>query len=153
MVAAIQTGDESARHVYGDYLESKGRILEAEYLRAELAVQAAVGIEETKAALAQFSLDAWRVCPEFKALVSRPAVENCRFELKCPLKWASLRQTADPKVRSCDACQKPVTFCANVHQARTLALEGHCVAIDVSQRRTADDLSHEEGLMMGRIAR
>lgn len=153
MHAAIQRGDASGRAIYGDWLETQGRHPEAEYVRAELAVQAAAP-EALKDALDRYHFAARRVATGFKALLSRPAIEKClSFQLQCPKQWSALELTDDPQIRNCGACQKQVTFCPTVQEAKALAADGHCVAVDLSQTRHPRDLDPpQQFVRMGLVA-
>jgi hypothetical protein len=50
------------------------------------------------------------------------------FRRVCPLQWDALTPTADPNVRSCSACNKPVYFCATDEETLAHARLGDCVA-------------------------
>ncbi len=156
MLAAVQRGEDSGRAVYADWLETQGRHFEADYVRAELKLQRAPKVkpESLRAAFDELRAASMRVSPGFRAWVSRPSVENCklRFELKCPLEWASLSPTADAKVRDCSVCHQQVRFCGTVEEAAAVASGGGCVAVDLAQPRRPGDLRPPQR-MMGRVAR
>lgn len=155
MLAAIQSGDDHGRAIYGDWLEDLGRVVEAEYVRAELAVQASAGAEAAvlKEALDRFHFAARRVSTDFKAYLSRPAVEGCLgFTLQCPKQWSKLKLTGDARERSCDVCQKTVRFCETVEEAQAHANDGGCVAIELSRPRRPGDLQAAQFVRMGMVA-
>jgi uncharacterized protein (TIGR02996 family) len=149
MLESIQSGEENGRSIYADWLEGNSRLSEAEYVRAELALQAAGLLPEGAARQEAFGLAVLRVrtaglrvAVEFKAYLSRPSLEKCvqRFELKCPQKWSALKLTSNPRERHCEICRQTVSFCATVEEAREHALEGHCVAVEVTEIRHRYDL-------------
>lgn len=162
MLRAIQAGDDAHRAIYADWLEDRGRHPDAEYVRAELAVQATAAIADVEAqrraakdALDRFHFAGRRVATDFKAWLSRPTIEKCLgFDLKCPLQWNRLAPTDDARVRDCSVCQRQVRFCETVGQARQVAATGGCVAVELSLPRRPGDLNPpQQVMMMGRVAR
>jgi hypothetical protein len=79
---------------------------------------------------------------EWRRTVARPPIEKCaiRFELVCPKRWDALEPTDAPGQRFCGGCQKNVHYAPTVDDARRLALAGHCVAVDIVERRYTGDL-------------
>jgi len=157
MLRAVQQGDDSGREVYADWLEANSRDREAGYVRAELKLQRTPDRETGGAPRGRSTscANAGRyVSSEFRAWVSRPAIESCnlRFELQCPLKWESLAPTDDAMVRDCSICKQSVRFCSTVEEAAGIAQRGGCVAVDLGPARHPDDLRPVRA-MMGRIAR
>ena len=71
-----------------------------------------------------------RYAPWFEA-----TIENCqpRFRYRCPKTWSSLEPTAEPHVRHCAECQRPVRWCENDRVAEELGRRGECVALAVMQ--------------------
>jgi uncharacterized protein (TIGR02996 family) len=160
LVENSQSQDQ-ARLVYADWLEEAGRIPQAGYLRAEVAAHLAdpLGSELKHPAAAGAELRTLRELRDragsgFRALVARRPIENCgaEWQFKCPKKWSDLALTDEPSVRSCSACRKNVTFCHSIMEARELAAEGHCVAVDATQPRREGDLSSDlEMVTVGRM--
>jgi hypothetical protein len=84
------------------------------------------------------------------AIVSDPLIEGCgkytgeswrlRFKFLCDKSWADLKPTDDNRVRYCETCSKHVYFCDNLADARELAREGHCLAVDLGIIRREGDL-------------
>jgi uncharacterized protein (TIGR02996 family) len=148
MLEAIQSGSETGRAIYADWLEEHGRAQEAEYVRAELAVRDCEPLEKGKprdealgAATRRFRNAARRVDADFRAYMSRPTLEKCvRFELKCPKQWSELALTDNPRVRNCGVCRQQVRFCDEVQEARALAMKGQCVAVELTRPRMVNDL-------------
>lgn len=56
-------------------------------------------------------------------------IVGCTMEFVCEKLWSELQLTADPKVRNCSSCMKPVTFCADQTALDQLAAGGACVAL------------------------
>ncbi len=83
--------------------------------------------------------------PEWLALVSHPApsLEACRFrfEFPCPARWDCLTPTADPRVRHCGSCDRPVHHCGTLKEARRRAAAGACVAVGPVLARRPGDLT------------
>lgn len=52
--------------------------------------------------------------------VGKAEVINCDFEYECPLDWFKLAATDNPKVRHCEVCGKPVTFCEDSREMLAL---------------------------------
>lgn len=63
-----------------------------------------------------------------------------QFRRKCPLNWFDLKPTADPCVRDCSICAKPVHLAQDMTQAQTLAAQGWCTA--TLQGATPEDESY-----------
>lgn len=91
---------------------------------------------------------------ERRRTVARPPIEKCaiRFELACPMRWDALAPTGSPNARYCNTCKKNVYYAPTVREARRLAIDGHCVAVDVGQSRSRDDLDSEPVMLAGLIA-
>jgi uncharacterized protein (TIGR02996 family) len=143
---AIKTnpGDDDTRAVYCDWLEEHGRADDAEFLRAQLALRDMMPEDPRFQQLAsRLAALAPGMGLDWRRTVARPPIEQCpiRFELVCPKKWDALTPTASPKERFCDACKKNVHYAPTVFEAQTLARAGHCVAVDVAQERSANDLA------------
>lgn len=56
---------------------------------------------------------------------------NCEnaFEIKCPMRWDSLRPTGQPDVRHCNRCQQNVYRCHSAEEFVEHGNAGRCVAI------------------------
>lgn len=135
IVRSVKQGDEAARAVYGDWLESRGLPLSAQYVRAEDAYAHSKS-EQHRAELRALSsqVDARR-----RALVARTPVDACGSR-DCPREWDKLELTPNARERSCPACRRVVTFCDDLREARQLALERQPVAIEPARERLPDDL-------------
>jgi uncharacterized protein (TIGR02996 family) len=149
LLDAIAGGDEASRLVYSDWLEGRGDLARAEYLRLQ---QTLAGIDPLDAHVnLRFKDDvhrlrelAWKLEPEWRQLVGRPAVEGCkqaRFEFPCKMDWGTLAPTDRPGVRRCHGCGDDVYYSTTLLEARAHARQGRCVALEIVPHRTAGDLS------------
>lgn len=153
---AANPSDDETRLVLADWLEEKGRIDEAKFVRLQLELpiipQDTPAFREARIKLHNLSED---LPLDWRRTVARPAIENCdfRFEFQCPKQWGALEPTADPAKRFCHSCKKNVHYAPTVDDARRLAIAGECVAVDVRQPRRDNDLKERERhLMAGMIA-
>jgi uncharacterized protein (TIGR02996 family) len=139
--------DDELRQVYGDWLEEQGRAEESELLAIEMLIRT-LGPDDRRLTPLSDRLRhlASLVSPDWRMSVARPPIENCpiKFELTCPKKWDNLEPTADPTIRTCNACQENVYFAPTVKIARLLAKQGHCVSVDVAQSRHPNDLEEDD---------
>jgi uncharacterized protein (TIGR02996 family) len=148
--------DDTTRMVYSDWLEENGRTEAADFVRAQLKLATALpDTEEFHTAKHTLHLLADLFPSHWRRTIARPPIENCdvRFELQCPKQWGQLTPTNDPTQRFCGTCQRNVHYAPTVDKARSLALAGQCVVVDVGQYRRKNDLEEEERYMMaGMIA-
>jgi uncharacterized protein (TIGR02996 family) len=147
--------DDDLRRVYGDWLEERGDVAYAEFLRVELQIKGAAADDPALPGLASRFHDAANDVPSraWRLLVARPIIERCdvKLELACPKRWDGLARTGADNVRRCDACGKDVTFCGSIEAARLIARRGGCVAIDPALARHPDDLDPPSRVMLGAI--
>lgn len=153
MLEAIARGDEPARLVYADTLEERGLTDHARWLRTELAVQQATGVERQRL-LSELNGLRPKVGREFLATVGRTILEGCPivFGFRCPMRWEALAPTPSPGVRYCAGCDSTVTFFTSLEEAQHASWSGACVAIDPHLERTPGDLDEVRGAVVGRIA-
>jgi uncharacterized protein (TIGR02996 family) len=148
--------DDTTRTVYSDWLEENGRTEAAEFVRAQLTLATAQpDTDEFRFAKNKLHALADRFPSHWRRTIARPPIENCdvRFELQCPKQWGQLTPTNDPTQRFCGTCQRNVHYAPTVTKARSLAIAGQCVVVDVGQVRSKDDLEEEERYMLaGMIA-
>lgn len=147
--------DPVPRTVYADWLEQHGHPERAEFVRQQLAVgeaTSATGPDFVRAAgrlaeLAPKVGDTWRsrvamsfieYCPSTQATPPRPP--ELGLELVCPMRWDKLTPTDREDVRSCSGCNREVTYCTTIVQARTVASRGGCLAVDPALMRSPSDL-------------
>lgn len=140
LLEAIERCDEHSRTVYADWLEERGELVRAEFLRIQQSVidepmdtpaQKAVFLTRTR----RMRELAASIDVEWRRRVARPAVEGCRlaFEIPCKMDWGQLEPTDRPEVRNCNTCRKAVHYCVSEQDAFDLAARGHCVVVDVRQ--------------------
>jgi len=149
--------DAVPRTVYADWLEQHGHPERAEFLRQQLAVGEAktasdpdfVRAAARLAELASKVGDTWRsrvamsfieYCPSTQATPQRPP--ELGLELVCPMRWDKLMPTDREDVRSCSGCNREVTYCTTIIQARTVASRGGCLAVDPALMRSPGDLDN-----------
>jgi hypothetical protein len=83
-----------------------------------------------------------------------------RFEFECPRMWDTLAPTAEPSVRHCDDCDKPVHLSRDVQEATEHARRGRCVAVPTMTasprrswwRRSTDRLATMFRTVLARVA-
>ena len=138
MVKLLQAGDATQRDVYADWLEARGSLTFAQYVRAEQALHEAPE-PRRRQALAALSASTDTVDARSRALVSRAKVENCHTK-PCPGVWDQLAVLPNARLRQCHQCSREVTFCDDVFEARALVAEGERVVVEVSRARRAYDL-------------
>ena len=101
--------DEATRMLYAEWLESRGRTLEAAFVRVELRPDDPLIVRSSE-------LD-WR------AITSRAAIEDCRVGdtdpdgVQCPRRWDRLQATRDERLRRCTVCSRDVRFCGTIADA------------------------------------
>jgi uncharacterized protein (TIGR02996 family) len=142
--------DADTRAVYADWLEQHGHDARAEFLRVQIAIGAVKVADDpafVKAAarlaeLAPIVGDGWRVRVAMAFVERCPSTRGRRVQLEmvCPMRWDLLEPTEREDVRTCRTCAKSVTYCTSVDQAKVLAEGGHCVAVDVREKRSKYDL-------------
>lgn len=143
LLVRARTGDDAARLVYADLLESEGLTSEAQWLRLEVCLRGERGAAQLATLTAMRALE---VSLAFVTSVSRAELETCavQFGFRCPRTWDALKLTADPLTRFCDACRERVHFATDLETAERLAAEGHCVAVADHVARTGEPLGQRE---------
>jgi uncharacterized protein (TIGR02996 family) len=147
LLAAIARHDEASRLVYADWLEGQGETERAEFLRLQQALVGTPPVDDAGKAVWKRRSDRLRVLADkldqtWRTQVARPLVENCdaHFDFACPMEWGQLTPTDDPGVRSCKLCDEPVYYCTSIADARRQAFQKRCVAVDITVKRSANDL-------------
>lgn len=141
--------------VYSDWLEEQGdetSAAKAIFLRltARLRSLPADAAPDARRHLQEMAA---RLEPEWLAVVSRLAVENCSGQRKsgdlrafpalafqCDRSWDRMAPTSDPTVRFCHSCRENVYYCDTIVTARKHAEEAHCIAVDLGIVRRKDDI-------------
>jgi uncharacterized protein (TIGR02996 family) len=130
--------DAAVRMVYADWLEANGRAIDAEFLRVQL------GLAEARDA----------TDPAFAAAAARLA----ELAVQLPAAWRARVATARadrtrrrPPLQGVPARR---SLCTNVIQARSVAIAGGCVAIDVrtAPDRRPHDLVDRSSMVVGKVA-
>jgi uncharacterized protein (TIGR02996 family) len=148
LIAAIVAGDAPSRMVYADWLETRGELASAEFLRLQ-EILAAIdatdsdGRERFQRGVRRLRDLAGGLDSSWRHLVARPAVEGCRkvaFDFQCKQDWGTLIETKDPNIRRCAMCNDNVHYTETIDEARELASQGRCVVVDLVQLRRPGDL-------------
>jgi uncharacterized protein (TIGR02996 family) len=155
LIAAIAARDQASRVVYADWLEERGEVARAEFLRIQ---DRLIGVSPDDPAFVEgrerLEVLAQDLDVEWRMAVGRPAIEGClAFQVECPREWGSLAPTNRGTVRFCDTCAQQVFYCASIEEAQAHARLGDCVAVDAAVRRGPDDLVEDRivmGTMVGR---
>ncbi|MEO7735667.1 MAG: FHA domain-containing protein [Kofleriaceae bacterium] len=143
LLVEIAACDDAASVVYADWLEARGELKQAEFLRIQQAILACVSDpprrDELSACMLALvgSLDlSWR------SQVVRAAIEHCprAGELQCPKEWSKLQLTHHDGVRSCGSCKKKVRYVTMAGEAHLHVANGERVAIAVCGVRWGRDL-------------
>jgi uncharacterized protein (TIGR02996 family) len=142
LLADIVATDAASRLVYADWLEGRGQLARAEFLRLQeelVSTPEVPGWELRSERLRELALG---IDVQWRRKVARPAVEGCptKFSLKCPKEWGALEPTGRSNIRRCNACARDVYYCLDVGQAREHAARGQCVAVDLRATRWEHDL-------------
>jgi uncharacterized protein (TIGR02996 family) len=163
----VNPRDDETRAVYADWLEERGKVAQADFLRTQVVARRVSSADDPAFAAASARLTSlasmvgigWRarvamtfVEPTTCGAAAGADQEPLGFELACPMRWDEMAPTPLDGVRSCRACKKDVVYCASIEEARTYAEEGGCVAIDIGTPRSPDDLTSPRYLVAGRIA-
>jgi uncharacterized protein (TIGR02996 family) len=148
--------DDTSRLVYADWLDEQGNEdagLKARFIRFEIEAARLPDESLRRAAVnSQLRKQAAALDPNWLAIVSHPALEECRlrFEFECPMKWENLSPTDDPTVRNCESCKRKVHYCDTIEEARERAWRDECVAVSLALVRRPRDLSRP--MLAGAIA-
>lgn len=157
--------DIVTRRALSDWLEEQYDAVstrKAEYIRADLELASTPRNPKRKGdrkrltdrrreLAAQLDLD-------WMAVVTLAPIEVCTFAFKCPLRWENLNPVeGETTVRHCSSCSENVFFSGTLDDARRHARAGHCVAVDASVIRVADDLRQPQeefarGMLLGKVA-
>lgn len=105
--------DDASRMVYADWLEQRGEIIKASYVR---------GVPVDRDALAAATDLPWR------AMTSNAPVPAHECET---LRWSELRANpGDALVRECPYCTQPVRYCANSGEQRISTARDELAVLD-----------------------
>jgi uncharacterized protein (TIGR02996 family) len=158
--------DETTRLVYADWLDERGDAAskkKSEFLRETVKLGRPL---ENRPAIRKLQRLAAGLDPQWLAVVSKLAVENCgakradgdlwqwldrQFDFVCDKRWDELTCTKEPAVRHCQDCQQKVYYCRTIGEAQERAAYSQCVAVDLGVIRRDGDL--QRIFRMGRISR
>jgi uncharacterized protein (TIGR02996 family) len=148
LLTGIAERDEASRVVYADWLEDRGELERAEFLRIQQEIVVSSPDEPRVEALTSRLRElAASIDVPWRTRVARPPIEHCpvAFELQCPKEWGKLEPTDRDGVRYCGSCKKTVHYAPTVADARRHAQRGNCVAIDIAGIRWSHDLEPPYG--------
>jgi uncharacterized protein (TIGR02996 family) len=125
----LRPSDEGVRMVYADWLEQRGEVARARFVRLQ-------GDSTDDAGDA-----AWR------AITSRGQVWRCHRE-PCTQRWDLLEARADDeRTRDCATCSLPVKYCVDVDAAMRVGANDRCpITIDASIDGREGRLAFDRGL-------
>jgi uncharacterized protein (TIGR02996 family) len=142
LLDAIARGDRHSRIVYADWLEGRGDILRAEYLRIQSYLYDAADDDPTIVARGDRMRELAAAIDDlaWRTRVAMQEVDSCAFELSCPRAWDRMTATDRDGVRHCSTCERDVRYCTTAEEARGWAARGACVALDITAPRWNGDL-------------
>ncbi len=141
LLAAMSEGHEASRMVYMKWLEKRGEIVRAEFLRLDAAL-AQMSPEDpryahTRRRLLELSP---RISIDWRSRVSRALIEGCTTTTgRCPAYWRALPNDTDD-ARNCNVCGDNVYYCVGIDLARSRVASGQRVAVDMTVDRYHGDL-------------
>ncbi len=141
LLAAMAEGHEASRMVYMKWLEKRGEVVRAEFLRVDAALSQ-MSPEDPRYATARHRLLelAPRIGLDWRSRVSRSLIEGCSTTTgRCPAYWRALPSDNDG-VRSCNVCGDNVFYCVTIDLARSRVAAGQRVAVDMTVDRSYGDL-------------
>jgi hypothetical protein len=141
LLAAMAEGHEASRMVYMKWLEKRGEVVRAEFLRLDAAL-AQMSPEDPRypAARRRILELAPRIGIDWRSRVSRSLIEGCTTTTgRCPSYWRALPTDSDD-VRHCNVCNDNVFYCVSIDLARSRRTAGQRVAVDLSVERYHGDL-------------
>jgi uncharacterized protein (TIGR02996 family) len=142
LLAQIAGGDDGARLVYSDWLEQRGDLTRAEFLRVQHAIMTTTSTYAFDERIGALQALAAQIDVAWRRQVARQFVEGCNgFEAPCPRDWSQMQPTERADVRHCGGCQKNVYYCTTIDLARSHAMRGNCVAVDAALVRARGDIN------------
>lgn len=141
LLAAMSEGHEASRMIYVNWLERRGEVVRAEFLRLDC-VLAQISPEDPRYAGTRRRLLelAPRISIDWRSRVARSLIEGCTTTTgRCPAYWRALPSEADD-VRGCSVCGDQVYYCVSIDLARSRIAAGQRVAVDLTVDRFHGDL-------------
>jgi uncharacterized protein (TIGR02996 family) len=115
----VRPDDAASRMVYSDWLEQRGELVKAAYVRGDhLRLVQLTQIASTTSAT-------WRAvtCRQFVACV----------QMKCPKQWDRLATLGDDeRTRRCPGCGRTVRYCSSIDEARRVRDSGDLSVVDLA---------------------
>lgn len=155
LLAQIAAGDDGARLVYADWLEQRGDLARAEFLRVQHTIVTTTSPNVFDLRIGRLQALAAKIDVAWRRQVARQFVEGCNgFEAPCPRDWSQMQPTERTDVRHCGGCQKDVYYCTTLDVARSHARRGNCVAVDAALVRVRGDIAPQPyGMLSGMMPR
>jgi len=140
-LAAIASGDDACRAVYADWIEERGDLARAEFLRAQATIvrrDAGAGARAASSRrLEALAVDidlAWRLA------VRRPGIAHCAaFGFRCERAWSALAPTSHAGLRHCGTCERRVRGCRTAEEIRRYSRRETCVVLGGDDAAAPDD--------------
>jgi uncharacterized protein (TIGR02996 family) len=147
LLTEIAERNDAARVVYADWLEDRGELERAEFLRVQQDLVGSLDEARFNQLTRRLRALAASIDASWRTRVARPPVELCgvEFQRRCPKEWGKLEPTDRDGVRYCGSCKKTVHYTVTVADARRHARRGDCVALDIAEPRWEDDLEPPYG--------
>jgi hypothetical protein len=141
LLAAMSEGHEASRMVYVNWLERRGEVVRAEFLRLDC-ILAQMSPDDPRYAHTRRRLLelAPRISIDWRSRVSRSLIEGCTTTTgRCPAYWRALPAETDD-VRGCSVCGEQVFYCVTIDLARSRVAANQRVALDMTCDRYHGDL-------------
>jgi uncharacterized protein (TIGR02996 family) len=131
-LSALASGDDACGVIYADWLEDRGDLARAEFLRAQaILARAGAGVRARTAAAQQLELLAPDIDLAWRLAIRRPGIAQCAaFGFRCERAWSALTPTRQALLRQCDACERRVRCCRTGADMRRYSRRGTCVVLD-----------------------
>ncbi len=157
LIKAIANGDDASYQVYADWLEQRGDLARAEFLRAQDLVAASDGVappartaaarserrraeQQREAAAQKLEALAEDIDLAWRLTVRRPDVAHCAaFGRLCKHPWSALESTWRTNMRYCRSCNHRIHGCRTVSEAKHYTERGAFVVIDATGPPASDD--------------
>jgi hypothetical protein len=141
LLAAMSEGHEASRMVYVKWLEKRGEVVRAEFLKLDC-VLAQMSTEDSRYQPTRRRLLelAPRISIDWRSRIARSLIEGCTTTNgRCPGYWRSLPADGDD-VRACGECGENVYYCVSIDLARGRRASRQRVAVDLTVERYHGDL-------------
>lgn len=151
--AILEDPDPSdARIVYADWLEERGAVARAEYMRLLDSLMARTGPHDPDdLEPVRLRMLGSQIATPWRAVVAHreTSIEHCGIKrfgaggdpaARCPGTWGSLIRGTVDDMRRCGTCTRFVHYVTDMEAARRAAMHGDAVVVDVAVRRRSDDL-------------